>query len=273
MRIVFARTRYLYDSYTDFWRLVEISAFPICFVDEMDLSSDNIYITAPMNGEWKPVINHYLETADNINARLVLWNLERPGDGTVESYKNGNQSLIDEGYLSDVLVSDRYLASQTGFRYMPFGLHPDLGTPGNFEDKNWDVIHLMCPSFRRGKWFDGNWMPLSRVYGVSVASNAWGDERHHKLQRSRFMANVHQDNHLYIEPLRFTLAAAYGLRILSESSYDFYPYNECDGILVPMNDLRGVLDRYNRVDYDLGIKFREQMLERFPFRKCVEEGL
>ena len=34
----FVRTRYDYDSYADFWRLVRISGFPVRYVDEMNVS-------------------------------------------------------------------------------------------------------------------------------------------------------------------------------------------------------------------------------------------
>ena len=40
--IIFTRTRHTYDSYSDFWKLVELSGFNICFVDEIDISLENI---------------------------------------------------------------------------------------------------------------------------------------------------------------------------------------------------------------------------------------
>jgi hypothetical protein len=36
--IIFARTRWNYESYVDYWDLVELSNFPIVWLDEMDLS-------------------------------------------------------------------------------------------------------------------------------------------------------------------------------------------------------------------------------------------
>ncbi len=35
--ITFVKTRHVYDSYTDFWRLVELSGFPTIYYDELDL--------------------------------------------------------------------------------------------------------------------------------------------------------------------------------------------------------------------------------------------
>jgi hypothetical protein len=274
MELLFAKTRWHYDSYSDFWTLVQLAGYSTCFVDEIDLTSDETYIMAPMNGEWRPIVENHLRDHDNVNARVLLWNLERPGDTSWQEYRDGNQRLIDQGYISGVIVSDRKLAEQTGFTYIPIGIHPDFGYPGGLLGKEYDVIHLMCPNYRRGKWFDSNYNCMPEVYGLSVAANGWGEERHRRMKMSRFMVNIHQDEHPYIEPLRFTLAAAYGIRIVSEASDDFYPYDVCGGIIVSsMQEAWKTIKAYNELEYVRGLQFRDAMLENFGFRHCVERGL
>ena len=50
--IIFAKPVRHYDSYTDFWRLVELSGFPTIYVNEIDITKPGIYITSPMNGDY-----------------------------------------------------------------------------------------------------------------------------------------------------------------------------------------------------------------------------
>ena len=94
MNTIFAKTRYVYDSYTDYWRLVELSGFPICYVDEMDVYNPaNIYIISPMNGEIYDFMN-IARRVDHIST-LYQWNLERPGgSGDIERYVNDNRKGI-----------------------------------------------------------------------------------------------------------------------------------------------------------------------------------
>lgn len=215
--ITFAKTRYVYDSYTDFWRLVELSGYPTCFIDEVEWDSSRLYITAPMNGELKS-----MTIPENRRCKIALWNLERPGgSGGLPNYVLDNAELIERGFIDEVIVSDKQLARDTGFKYVPVGGHPGLGEVCN--DKVYDVVHLMCYSPRRGMWFD---YPNNRQYvrGVTVAPNGWGTARHNSLRLSRFMLNIHQDDFQYMEPLRFALAACYGLPIVSETVIDWWPY-------------------------------------------------
>ena len=268
--ITFAKPRTRYDSYIDFWRLVELSGFPICHEDEVKLGEDGIYVVCPNNGEWTYYVDQF---KDETKARVYNWNLERPGNSSIDDYIYSNDELIRKGYYSGIIVSDRALAKRANFIHIPVGLHEGLGTPGEYDDKEYDAIHLMCPSYRRGDWFSSGWGPKSEVKGLKVATNCWGEERHEKLRRTRFMVNIHQDDHKIIEPLRFTLAAAYGLRIVSEVSDDFYPYDECNGVLIPDGDYRAPFMSYDEVAYRLGLYFRDKMLADFPFRLCVEKGL
>jgi len=74
--IVFIRTRHVYDSYQDLFRLVELSGFPIIYADEFDYSEYGVFITAPWNGDWEQHLANHIHKERK--SHLILWNLERP---------------------------------------------------------------------------------------------------------------------------------------------------------------------------------------------------
>ena len=268
--IVFARTRYVYDSYTDFWKLVELSEYPVVYVDEIDVKDRaKTYIAAPFNGEFFPL------GEVKRKCKIFLWNLERPlGSGGAEQYKEHLTKHISNGYIDDVIVSDVALAKITGYKYVPVGSHKDLGSPGS--DKKYDYIHLMCYSNRRGILFDEPTKPKTSFSGRSIALNGWGEARHKSLQESRFMLNVHQDTDMIMEPLRFALAAAYELPILTENLYEnSYPY--IVGIThFPIGDIASAMlmavRRYGVLL--LGAKeLRKLVTGPYSFRRCIKRYL
>ena len=269
MRIVFARTRYFYDSYIDFYNLVSLSGYPTCYIDEMNLADSRItYITAPMNGEiqsWND------ETRARKRAKVYLWNLERPsGSGGLQNYINDNNKLIEDGFLDDVLVSDKRLAQDTRFRYIPLGSHPDLGHPGGLSEKRYDVVHLMSYTGRRSdSWY--------KDPGITVAPNGWGDVKDASLRRSKLMVNIHQDDMKFIEPLRFALAAAYGLPIITESCLSIYPYDTARAVIQceresMLQTIHMVLKNYTELYY-AGLVLRDRFTRNVTFRSCLERHL
>lgn len=274
--IVFVRTRWHYNSYTDFWKLVELSGFPTCYVDEVNVYDANkTFIVSPMNGEWIPhILSQFPNGRKNFQgATLIHWNLERPGEATgFQGYLSDNMHLISGGYLDDVIVSDKALALQTGFTYVPLGSHPLLGEPGGLYMKTFDVIHLSCYSNHRSFLFQTPNAPKSLLGSVKVADNGWGIQRDENLKRSRFMLNVHQDGFLYVEPLRFALAAAYGLPVLTEDLYNVYPYEGycCTifGEVAPT--IQYHTSKYDSYWYNKGLEFRQYLTEEFSFRRCLE---
>lgn len=272
--IIFARPRHQYDSYTDFWNLVQLSGFPLVYVDEMDLyNSEHTYITAPYNGDWEAHVSNH----PNRTAKLIHWNLERPGEYSVDSYAHDNHKLIERGLFDEVIVSDRQMAEDTNLKYVPVGSHIKLGQPSDV--KIFDVVGLMCYSPRRAFLFDYQ-TPHRALNGISIAPNGWSEERHESLQTSRFMLSIHQDEHKYIEPLRFALAAAYGLPIVVDDSYDVYPYNEDTGEITVIQDNYKSVDRvianlrrnYGRYR-SAGLMLRHKMCGEFSFRRCIERYL
>lgn len=275
--ITFAKTRWSYDSYTDFWKLVELSDYPICYVDEMDLSDPaKLYIFAPMNGELEPIFNDYKVKAGPVQAKVYLWNLERPsGSGDINEYTRSNRAWIDDGFLADVIVSDTRLAKETGFRYVPMGSHPQLGVPGDKASKVYDLIHLSCYSNIRGWMFSTPSQPRAALFGFSVAPNGWGEYRHKSLMQSRFMLNIHQDNYPFIEPLRFALAAAYGLPVITQSVTDTQWYRP--GLLESPFSTIADLIRFSMNQYDhyynSGLEYREKLCYQRTFRASLEANI
>ena len=279
--IVFARTRWNYDSYTDYWKLVELSGFPIVWLDEMDLSKlGTTYIVSPMNGEFTP----YMEQNKGRVSKVLLWNLERPGDDGIQGYVNSNQLYIGAGYLDGVIVSDKQLAYDAGFKFVPLGSHYDLGTPGDLDARlnGFDLIHLCCYSLHRSFLFRIPEEPRDNILGLTVATNGWGDERHTRLMSSRFMLNIHQDEYPYIEPLRFSLAAAYGLPILSEHCAEIYPYSrDWMTMSVPGHDVTELLNSewvrdpvmFTERGFNAGLEMRKFMSTVQSFRVCLETYL
>lgn len=275
--IVFVRTRYEYASYVDYWKLVELSEFPTVYVDEVDIEENVTYIVSPMNGEWRPHIDSEYAQGKEKMARLYLWNLERPGgSGNIGRYKVDNVALIRGDYVDHVLVSDRRLAQMTNLHYVPLGTHAGLGMPGTV--KRWDLIHLSCFSGRRSFLFTDPHKSARNVKGMSVAPNGWGQDRHKRLQESKFMLNVHQDDYPFIEPLRFALASAYGLPIITEQSYDLYPYDDHPAVRsASLNQLVSMARQIVQQDYnmwrELGNQLRLTMTSEFQFRQALESHL
>ncbi len=280
-KIIFAKTRYVYDSYTDYWKLVELSGFPICYVDEIDLFANNTtYIVCPMNGE----MYEHLKGIDNlsyyVNARLVMWNLERPsGSNNLIQYVDDNIKLLGK-YFHNIIISDRHLAlncrihsGDDRFMYMPLGIHEELGHPGAFSDKYYDLITLSCYSNNRSWLFNTPHELKSVIQGCSLATNAWGETRDKYLTESKFMLNIHQDGLPYIEPLRFVLAAAYGLPLITEYCTNFYPYNDNIAAIYIYGKsvFRNIVDRYDQAMYNKALDFRDYMLVHYNFKTIVEE--
>jgi hypothetical protein len=204
---IFAQTQHHYDSYTDYWRLVELADYPICAVGELDPDSDNIYIITPVNGEWS---NGW----ENPKAKIVAWLLE----------------WYDEcpqiPGVSEYWTSDRWYAQQLGVRYVPFGSHPKLVeatyTPARAK---WDVALLayLAPQRRSAV------ITQLKELGLSVAPNGWGDVRNDVLAHSKMMLHIHQHTRFPCVPVqRFALAACAGLPLLSERMHDAYPMQDAD---------------------------------------------
>lgn len=271
---IFARTRFGYDSYSDFWKLVELSGFPTCFVDQIDLQSDNTYITTPVNGELRPHVA-YRRTLGPQSARIIWWNLERPDDAR----ELGLSAQLDEilHFVDEVWVSDRYYASlDPRLKFVVLGSHEGLartiaGLNYVFAPmKTYDVALMAAPVPRR----EGVIYELKQR-GLRVAPNAWGAEREQILRGTHVMLNVHQhENPMPIgEPLRFALAAAYRMVLISERIGDIYPLDHGCLVSAPFSDLVDFVGALSRPASQYGERLHQRLCVELNFRKCVEDAL
>lgn len=266
--ITFVRTRHNYESYRDFWRLVELSGFPVIYTDELDVSKPGVYITSPMNGEWRPHIDN--QAGKVRRAHLILWNLERPSGsaGTVGQYAQSCWELISKRHCDEIWVSDRRLASETELRFVVLGSDEGLGEPG--QEKKYAFCHMSYEVGRRLSIFN-HFAP------DSIGPNCWPPERDEVLRGSKFALNVHQDRHPFQEPLRFALFAAYGLPILTEDIYDSYPWSEEFMVYSQYNNLVARMKEMISSEYErwreMGLRARERMTQHFRFKNVVEEAV
>jgi len=206
--IVFARPRHHYDSYIDFWRLVEASGFRIVSIDEIDpADGQRIYIFTPINGE----VQERLPDFTMRDAKIVWWNLERWEDETRE-----RSMLRVRGLVDAIWTSDRSLAAKDPrLHYVLLAGHRHFGS--RVLERQYDVCHLSYLWGRRKDAIGG-----MAARGLRIAPEAWGRAQQDlTVARSRLMVNMHQyEGMTVIAPIRFAVAASYAIPIISEEFTD-----------------------------------------------------
>lgn len=249
--------------------MVELAKFPVIYTDQLDVSKDGVYITTPMNGEWRPHLDNQMDKARN--AHLILWNLERPSGsaGSIGQYSKDNRELQHKRYIDEIWHSDRRLAQETDQRFVILGSDERLAVSGPNE-KQFAFCHMSYETGRRQSIY-------KHFPKDVIGQNCWEPERSDVLRKSRFALNVHQDNHPFQEPLRFALFAAYALPILSETIYDNYPFNSetmenanYDDLVRRMNEMLG--DNYSHWQ-QVGLKAKELLCKEFGFKKMIEQAI
>lgn len=268
MDITFCITRHKYDSYDVFFKLVELSGFPVCYVDDVDVSKEGVYIVCPMNGEWRPHIDN--QEGKPRYAHLILWNLERPSGsaGSVGNYAKANRELIYRRHVDEVWCSDRRLAEETQLRFVVLGSDEGLGEPSN--EKRYSFCHMSYEVPRRVNVY-------KHFNGDTIGPNCWPPERDEVLKASRFALNIHQDIHPFQEPLRLALFAAYGLPVVTESIFDPYPWDSDIAIFSDYDSIVSRLKQALSEDYEpykqMGLRARERMTRDYQFGKVVREAV
>lgn len=266
--ITFCRSVHNYESYQDFWTLVSLSGFPVIPMNELDISKEGVYITAPMNGDYR----EHLDTqfGKPRNAHLILWNLERPSGsaGSVGQYAKANRELIYQRYIDECWVSDRRLAEETQLRFVVLGSDEGLGTAS--DEKRYDLVHMSYEIPRRTNIY-------KHFNADTIGPNSWPPERDEVLRLSRFALNVHQDIHPFQEPLRLALFAAYGLPVISETIFDPYPWDSGIAIFSGYDSIVHRLGQALTEDYtpyrEMGLRARERMTKDYQFGKVVREAV
>lgn len=257
--IIFARPEHDYDSYSDLWRIVELSGFPIIRIGEIDATSDNVYIFSTPSTHWHDGVER--RGWPDARARIVYYNIEWYTD---QAYKD------IPGV--EIWSTDKWHADHIGAKYVPMGSHPDLPNEGLQNcPKLYDVSLLAYLPPRRERIMH----ELAQV-GVSAAPRGWGLERHAILQQTRIMLHVHQNDGVNtVAPQRWALAAAYKLPIISETLADGGIFGHTHGLY---SDYAHIAEfckmwRYDARLNDYALALHELLCHQLTFRKSVEAAL
>ena len=219
--IVFALSRHVYDSYDVFRDLVRLSGFEQCFVDEIDFSRRAHYIVTPINGEVPPALAN--KPKEGCAAQIIWWCLERfDGPGMRERHPS---TIIDEAIgmgFDRCWTSCRKVQSlDPRLEHVVFGSHPDLLGVHHITSLGFDQYDFTHQSYAWGRR-EIIYREL-RNAKLREGPSLWGGERSSVLIGSRLMLNAHQYDMQVYAPLRFALAAAFKLPIVTEWIDDPYP--------------------------------------------------
>lgn len=215
--ITFARTRHNYDSYLDFWKLVDLSGFHWVWLDQIEPESDNTYIFTPHNGQFLELVAGWGPRWTGRKCKVVWWCLERP-DGNAVPFRDSVDSVV--GQVDAAWVSDRYVST-----LHPFLTHAVLGSHAGLREtlldqfRTFDFAHMSYAWGRRADLY-----AAIRAQGLTEAPNAFGLERSQILARTKIMVNAQQYQTPVVAPLRFAIAAAHKMTVLTERAADSFPY-------------------------------------------------
>lgn len=272
MRLVFAKTRYEYQSYSDLWKLVSLCGLETCWVDQIRYDEEAVFVLGTINGEFRPTIERERARGVSKKAKVVWWNLERvdSGPGGLNDLLgsmvcNNTRDMLE--WVDKVWVSDRHMASlDPRLQFLVLGSHPGMATTQvPRHPDTYDFCHMSYVNERRSP-------VLSALGNLRMAPNAWEPERGQIIQMSKLMLNVHQTDAPITEPLRFAVAAAYGIPLVTEYLADPYPLQpgvHC--LMTRYQDLPQITYNACRQDIEqVGKNLKSLLLEAFPFKDCVQ---
>lgn len=262
-----------YDGYKDWRRLAELSGYEVIWLDEIDPASDNTYILSPLNGSWENGWEHP-------KARIILWDLEWRLEKGAHDW--GTSLLKTPPGVSEVWASDKWYAgilqerATTPVKYVPLGSHPGL-----VED-NAPTVDPFDVTFQAYIWGRRNTMADTVMQqGLTIAPSRWNPDRDALLKNTAAMLHVHQwekDGIIIktVAPLRFAIAAAYGLPLISEQvqNRDMFDgvvlFSDYDAMPAYANTL---VRRYQAELQERGQALHELLCVENSFRSFVEAAL
>jgi hypothetical protein len=204
------RTGEYYSAYNDYFRLVHISGFQECDLEEVKPHSNNTYIfTLNYHGlNQGPIPDEYFPKTRT--ARYILHQIER-------------YNIIDDRY-DEIWLSDRSMPelNHPKTKYVVLGGDRNFMQPLQHLDKEYDFYHMCYTVGRRGPMITD----LARSgFSIADAPEDWTYKNRY-MQQSRVGLALHQhpDSVEIIEPLRYTVYSCMKLPILAERSTDAFPY-------------------------------------------------
>ena len=250
-----------YGSYRDWFRLAELSGFPVIPLSQLDPASDHTYIVTPLNGEW-------LAGWPGARARIIHYELEWRTDWRAE--------VNEPPGVDEVWAGDKWYAEQIGARYVPLGSHPGLNQAAYMDKKLVQAFDIAFMGYREPARRAALLRTLKEC-GLSIAPDGWGPARSGWLMQSTCMVAIHQHDHMpTVAPLRMCIAAAHGIPVISEAVRDAgmfewllltSPYDKlADYIHMLIHDPYIQLKGYGELLY-------EQLCIHRPFRVSIEETL
>lgn len=206
--VFFVKTKTHYDPYMDYFRLAELSGYPVIYIDEMDAyDASKTYIFTPLNGENN---NGWRDAKANIILHDMEWRLKESDYAWTES-----DLTIPQG-VKRVWTSDKWYAERIGAQYVPLGSHTGLAGDAQPAETPCDVAPLCYRSGRRS-----DMLGQLTLRGVTHTPNAWGAERDALLKVSTAVVHIHQHDKVpTVAPLRFAIAAAWHKPLISEAVHD-----------------------------------------------------
>jgi hypothetical protein len=214
---------YYYPSYNDYFRLVHLSGFDECDLEEVDPQSSNTYIfTLNYHGiDQGPIPDVYLMPGKR-SARMILHQLER-------------YNIVDERF-DEIWVYDQSLMIHPKCKYVFVGGHRDFCIPRRTATKAYDFYHMAYLYGERLRKVE-----LISHYRIAPAPYEF-EAKNFLLQSSKVGLCLHQDNRLLIEPIRYTVFSCYKLPLLAERSlpneYMTYSFSEFIEGEFQLNDMR-----------------------------------
>lgn len=264
MTTYFVRTRHHYGTYDDLFKLAELSGYPVIYLDEIEQHDalGNVFIISPVNGEWL----HW--ERGRYRGKLILWQLE-----WLQVDGNPPPLCVDETWCSDA-----WEARRIGARYIPMGSHEALPAfrPEQPLAPVYDVAQISYQVYRRQEMSN-----KMHDLGLRLApvENLWGVDRSQVLWHSRVMVHVHQhDNVRTVAPLRWCIAAAHRLPLITEAVNDagIFNYNVMHidtqwlpGFVYAILNMQGaesILKTYAQL-------LHQKLCVDMPFRVSVERAL
>lgn len=274
MNPIFVRSSRRYEAYTDFWRLVELSGFPIIGKSEIDFDSESLYIWAEMDGDFMMPVHQ--RPKGSRRARTVFWSLEPPDRKASEDmdarawWEAGLTQTLQ--FVDDAWVSDKgILAMDQRATWACFGGHPDLRESVPDSGLSYDVAHIGQRTPRR-ECVIGE---LERR-GISVSPSPWGPERARILSSSKVLLDVQRLEGIpLVTPIRWVTGAAYRLPIIREELPDPAPLVPGESILLaPLDKLADCVEEALQKDLSsIGNRAWKVFCEEHTFRSGVEEAV